>query len=412
MTDQFENSEFASPRLFVSFADLDEEDEKIAIAMAHQEPVAGQLIGNNYVIINKIGEGAMASVYKAKQSSTGRLVAIKTLKFVDPTLAERFAREVKIHSRLKHENIVEAIECITTPHGRSYFIMELLQGMSLEDHIDTKGRFNNPTDIANILSQICEALEYAHEKGIIHRDVKPENIILTHQDGRVKVKVLDFGVAKIQEDLQRLTKTGVVLGSPAYMSPEQCMGMDLDHRSDLYSLAVVAYEMVTGQLPFEAETPVQMMEAHCDPTVKPTPLAKYRNDLSALVKLQSALSNVLISEADKRTQTVDQFKMELEIWWRAATAGSKDLPSPFHYSEEKQLPSEKNKGRSIFNTIESRALDSLSGRTTPSKDYANKKGPETSRKKLSPLIGIIIAVVVIIGLSVGLAFFIITSLHR
>ncbi len=412
MTDQSDNSEFASPRLFVSFCDLDEEDEKIAAAMAHQEPSAGQVIGNNYVIISKIGEGAMASVFKAKQNSTGRLVAIKTLKFVDPTLAERFAREVNIHSRLKHENIVEAIECITTPHGRSYFVMELLQGMSLEDHIETKGRFNNPNDIANVLSQICEALEYAHDKGVIHRDVKPENIILTHQDSRVKVKVLDFGVAKIQEDLQRLTKTGVVIGSPAYMSPEQCMGMDLDPRSDLYSLAVVAYEMVTGRLPFDPDTPVQMMEAHCDPNIKPTPISKYRSDMPALIQLQSALSNVLISEADKRTQTVDQFKMELEIWWRAATAGSKDMQSPFHYSEERKSASAKSKAKVLFSTIESKTLDSLTGRTRPSTKSNRKNGGSTSKKGLTPLVGIIIAVIVVIGLSVGLAFCMIATLHK
>src|SRR5690606_21331184 len=141
-----------------------------------------------------------------------------------------------------------------------FFIMELLEGRTLDSMLD-ESKVVAPSDIASILAQICDALEFAHDQGIIHRDLKPDNIMLTESGGSLRVKVLDFGLAKIQDDLQKLTQSGVLIGSPAYMSPEHCLGEKLDTSSDLYSLGVLAYEMITGTLPFGEGSDIALLQS-------------------------------------------------------------------------------------------------------------------------------------------------------
>lgn len=399
------SDDFERPKTFISFSDPESDFNSPWLeSVATSDPVAGQSI-QDYKILEKVGEGAMAIVYKARQTSTGRIVAIKTLRYVEQDLAERFAREVSIHSKLKHKNIVEAIDCIQT-QGRTYFVMEHLNGPSLEDQLVNNGRCNSPNSIADILSQICDALDYAHRKGVIHRDVKPENIILLDDGYSKTIKVLDFGVAKIQEDLQRLTKTGVVLGSPAYMSPEQCMGMDLDPRSDLYSLGVVAFELVTGNLPFDAETAVEMMEAHCDPDIKPLPIRSFRTDLAATEELQAVFDHVLQTDPDKRPSTIDEFKQELNFWWLAATNAQAGAVSPFKISAEPAQPFQK-KADSVLKTRDVRSLETLAGRRSTE---AKESGLIPRSAQLPLLIGVI--VLVLVGMTVGLATVVLSVLDK
>lgn len=401
MSDYSDNRQ---PRVFVSFTDPEEFESPELDAITSPDPVEGQQL-NNYKIIDKIGEGAMAIVYKARQLSTNRIVAIKTLKFVDQDLAERFSREVSIHSNLKHKNIVEAIECITTPFGRSYFVMEYLDGISLEEQLIQRGRCNRPQQIADILSQICDALECAHNQGIIHRDVKPENIVLIDEGGRTVVKVLDFGVAKIQEDLQRLTKTGVVLGSPAYMSPEQCLGRTLDQRSDIYSLGVMAFELITGNLPYNKETPVDMMEAHCDPDVMPLPISSYRSDLPGMAELEKFFDYVFQVEPEDRPPSIREFKIALGKWWKAIDDGSTGGVNPFKVSETKPKPVLQKNAR-ILDTMEVRTLDKLAGRERPEPIIEQKPSVIS---KIPPLVFIGIAFVILLSLSGVFAFFLISA---
>lgn len=403
MTDSRDNQ----PHVFVSFSDPEEFDSPELESITSRDPVEGQQL-NNYKIIDKIGEGAMAIVYKARQLSTGRTVAIKTLKFVDQDLAERFSREVSIHSNLKHKNIVEAIECISTPFGRSYFVMEYLDGISLEDQIIQHGRCNKPHQIANIITQICDALECAHNQGIIHRDVKPENVVLITEDGKTVVKVLDFGVAKIQEDLQRLTKTGVVLGSPAYMSPEQCLGKNLDQRSDIYSLGVMAFELITGNLPYNKETAVDMMEAHCDPDIKPLRISSYRSDLPGTAELEKVFEYIFQVEPDDRPPSIREFKIAMGKWWTAINVGNPAAENPFQVSASKPKPAVQKAAR-VLDTMEVKTLDKLAGRDRP--DPIAEAKP-SAIAKVPPHVFIGIAIVILVSLSGLFAYFLLSALKH
>lgn len=305
--------------------------EKMRITSAQvrfSDSLIGSVLFNRYKILDLLGEGGMSVVYRALDNTTQQVVAIKTLKFHDKDLGARFAREVAIHDELKHPNIVKAIECLESPNGQSFFVMEYLKGVVLQDYIVSQGSVSQFNDICTILGQVLNAIEFAHDQGIMHRDIKPDNIILIEQRGQLRAKVLDFGLAKIQEDLQRLTKTGVVVGSPAYMSPEQCMGKPLDFPSDIYSLAVVAYEMITGKLPFDAETDVEMMKAHCERSSLPAPLTVHRKDIPAVNVLAEIFEKALDKDASNRYQSVDELKAAFDEWWRQANTNP-DLISPF-----------------------------------------------------------------------------------
>lgn len=211
----------------------------------------------NCRIVGEIGSGGMAVVYRAVQEPLGREVAIKALKpsiAVDSQFAKRFEREAHFMASLQHENILHVYDFIKD--GRSMFItMEYVRGIDLYDLLERTPRL--PIDVACIIAlQVARALDYAHFRGIIHRDIKPANVMLSHQG---EVKLMDFGIAR-DDNLTDLTETGTGLGTPSYMSPEQILGDKLDFRSDIFSLGIVFYQMVTGQKPFvedEARTVMQ-----------------------------------------------------------------------------------------------------------------------------------------------------------
>ena len=186
--------------------------EEGAIEQFATNALLGKTIFDKYLITDVIGEGGMAVVYRARDKTDGSHVAIKTLKFVESALAKRFVREIEIHKKLKHPNIVKPIHFGTGEDGRAYFVMEVLTGRSIEDLFETKVRFTKPEEVAQIVNSVCDALSYAHGLGIIHRDIKPANIILSVVNGEKKVSVVDFGLAKLHEDLQKITKTGQVSG--------------------------------------------------------------------------------------------------------------------------------------------------------------------------------------------------------
>jgi Serine/threonine protein kinase len=301
-----------------SLAGLNTSDE----SLERWDTLIGKTLDGKYLIEDMHGEGACAVVYSAKELNSDRVVAVKALKYSEPDVDRRFAREAEIHSKLRHPNIVEPIDFVVLPDGQSFFVMELLDGTDLGEYLDEHERFDSLDEVMAIISQVCDAISYAHFEGVVHRDLKPENIVVLENDGPVRIKVLDFGLAKIEEDLQRLTKTGVVLGSPAYMSPEQCMGLKLDQRSDLYSLAVVAYELLTGALPFvEGDNPIAMMEAHCDHNVKPQQISQLRAEVPNCSKLQSIIDQALHTDAEHRFQSIDEFREQLWQWWQS-TGGS------------------------------------------------------------------------------------------
>lgn len=412
------------PSLSVS-AEFDTDLNVVEQILEKSQTVIGETLAGKYLLLDVRGEGGMAIVYRGKELGTNRIVAIKTLRFADPELTGRFAREVKIHENLRHPNIVEPIDCIELPDHRSFFVMELLDGIDLERLLENQGRLKTIAEIASVLSQIADALEYAHDQGVIHRDVKPENIILVEHAGKRTVKVLDFGVARIQDDLQRLTKTGVVLGSPAYMSPEQCMGMKLDNRSDIYSLGVVAYELITGSLPFDADSAVSMMEAHCDPNVHPHPIKSFRDDIAGCAELQQALDKALRAEVHERYQSIGEFKKDLDKWWRAAKAEqAKTEDSPFNISQSPETKPQPRAKEKVVSTMQVQSLQHLvHQRINYAEERAVPKAGAFSRlsgfrmpgffsTRLGNLAGWVGLIGLIFGLSALMAYFMISMLNR
>lgn len=285
------------------------------------DELIGQLLDDNYVIMEKIGSSRVAVVYKAQQLSTERIVAIKTLKVDDDAWMKRFEREIRTHAALKHQNIVEPIDCFTNNTGRVFFVMELLEGISLEDIIKTEGRVASEEDVYSILSQILDALDYAFDKGVIHRDLKPSNIAIENIDGKRHVKVLDFGLARTVNDYQKITFQGKAMGSPLYMSPEQCMGKELTCATDLYSLGISAYRMVTGLPPYTGKSLTDTLQAHCDPNIKPRNISEIRTDMRNARRLNGMIMKSLETDPEKRFTRPKEFKKELDTWIEEVRAG-------------------------------------------------------------------------------------------
>ncbi len=279
------------------------------------EPMYDKTIDQRYKVLDLLGVGGMSLVYRALQIDTDKFVAVKTLKFLDEDLAKRFAREIKIHSELRHPNIVKAIDHLIL-ENQAFFVMEIVSGLSLDDFLEKEMRVESMVDLASILAQILDALEYAHDRDVIHRDLKPGNVMLTEQQGNLRVRVLDFGLAKIEADLQRLTRTGVLIGSPAYMSPEHCRGLDLTKQSDLYSFGILMYELATGELPYEVANELDMISAHCEFDV--VPVASRRPDMPNLDGFQSVVLKALAKDKKARFAEVDEVRQALDQWWRGS----------------------------------------------------------------------------------------------
>lgn len=218
------------------------------------DPLQGRVIDDRYEILDLIGEGGMGSVYRARHVRLGRSFALKALKrelSVDPELSARFIREAKAAAAISHPNVVQISDFGSLPTGQPYFVMELLEGISLSSLVWNDGPLP-PVRALKIAREIAQGLAAAHEAGIIHRDLKPDNVHVG-RSGDSPVKVLDFGLAKVAGG-SKLTRQGIVYGTPHYMSPEQASGEGVDPRSDLYALGVVLYEMLTGRVPFEADS--------------------------------------------------------------------------------------------------------------------------------------------------------------
>src|SRR5579864_2887467 len=242
---------------------------------APQDPIIGQTLGGKYKVIRLVGEGGMGAVYEGEQQlgKAKRKVAVKTLHAhlsLDPKIKARFEREVGTVAELQHPNTIQVYDFGSNAEGILYIVMEFLQGRSLATLLEKEGAM--PADrVERIMQQICGSLEEAHGRGIVHRDLKPDNVVLVDRAGQKDfVKVLDFGIAKRSNEAdqseQKLTQQGTVLGTPPYMSPEQFTGRPIDARSDIYSLGVMAYEMVTSRLPFQANTAWEWATQHMTQT--------------------------------------------------------------------------------------------------------------------------------------------------
>jgi serine/threonine protein kinase len=224
------------------------------------EPVSllGMTLDKKYYLESELGVGGMGTVYRARRLFIGDKVAVKVLhpdQMSDYQAIERFRREAQTAARLKHANLVNIFDFGVSNEGLLYQAMELAEGETLRQMIEREGTLGEAVS-AEIIRQVCAGLDEAHREGVVHRDIKPENILILKTTGGIHVKILDFGIVALSDtSADKLTRTGTVLGTPHYMSPEQCMGSELDGRSDIYSLGIVLFEMLTGDVPFKSPTP-------------------------------------------------------------------------------------------------------------------------------------------------------------
>jgi eukaryotic-like serine/threonine-protein kinase len=230
-----------------------------------KDELIGRIVESRYRIDGLIGLGGMGAVYRVTRLLIGDEVAMKILhteRVADPHAGERFRREAQAAARLKHPNAVSIYDFGITSDGLQYLVMELVEGQSLRQIIKQEGPL--PASVAaEVTTQVCAALDQAHQQHIVHRDVKPDNIIIHSTLSGLRVKVLDFGIAKLRDDVaSHLTQTGSVMGTPHYMSPEQCLGEELDNRADIYSMGIVLYEMLCGRVPFNSPISTAVVVQH------------------------------------------------------------------------------------------------------------------------------------------------------
>ena len=283
------------------------------------DPFIGRdILNGQFQILQKIGSGGMGSVYKALQPAMNRMVAVKIL---HPKLAgrkdlvSRFRREARAMSHLTHPNTVKVYLYGELEDGSLYIVMEFLEGKNLNQTVRSEGPMTLERGLP-ILIQACNALEEAHRAGIIHRDLKPENIFVTHQGGMKDfAKVLDFGLAKVTEREMRpgsiiLTQEGMVFGTPEFMSPEQAQGKTLTAASDIYSLAVILYEVLTGKLPFDAKNPMEYIQLHV--TAKPKPIDERVPGKTFPPLLWTVLEKALAKKPEERFGSAAEFAHALQ----------------------------------------------------------------------------------------------------
>jgi serine/threonine-protein kinase len=276
---------------------------------ASQSALIGFLLENRYRILREIGRGGMGVVYEAEHIELGKHVAVKLMleKYADDKEAvARFKREAHAASRIGNPHIIDVSHIGTAPDGRAFAVMELLIGSPLS-HLLAKGALA-PARAVNIMRQVLRAVGAAHAKGIVHRDLKPDNIFLLDHDDGDFIKVLDFGISKMMDGdaavaATKLTTTGMVMGTPLYMAPEQAMGNPVDHHADLYACGVILYEMLSGRPPFEGATyPVLIAKLL---TAEPTSLRDLMPHLPA--KLVAATHRALEKEPERRFETAEHF---------------------------------------------------------------------------------------------------------
>lgn len=278
----------------------------------------GSIFEEAYLILNRIGQGGMGSIYKAKELELERVVAIKILR---PDLMEeeeqriRFRREGKLLSELSHRNILRFFRFGLRDGTVPYIVMEYIDGESLSDLLAESGGLTLSRTLF-VISRVCEAMYFCHSHGIIHRDLSPSNIMIGARPDSDDVKVLDFGLAhSVDGRGARLTQTGALLGCVHYMSPEQCNGATTDLRSDIYSLGCVLFQCLAGEPPFRADSPVGLMHKHQTappPQVSPRGVAADAHEQETLLFVDAIIAKAMAKEPAARYQTMKEFGSDIK----------------------------------------------------------------------------------------------------
>lgn len=286
---------------------------EVAAIRAEAESLVGTKLGDRYDILEVIASGGMGVVFRGRHILMDKIVAIKMLNAAyasEPGAFSRFQNEAKIACQLNHQNIV-TVHDFGIANDKMYLVMDFVEGQTLAQILDDK-TFLPWQRALEIAKQICTALEYAHSQGLIHRDLKPSNVMLAHpistKDARDQVKILDFGLAKFFDEgkQQKLSQSGFMLGTGFYMSPEQCRGKKADIRSEIYSLACVLYESLTGMPPLVGENILETVQKHIEE--KPIAMSQLRPDLEIPASVEAIVNRGLEKNPDERFQTAAQFR--------------------------------------------------------------------------------------------------------
>jgi eukaryotic-like serine/threonine-protein kinase len=287
------------------------------------DPFVGTLIDGKYHVDRRIAKGGSGNVYQATHIKLNALVAVKILHLrlsSDPLAIERVRREAFVTMKVRHTNAIAVMDFGITDEKVVYVVTELLKGVTLDQRLRKNGSFS-PSETNHIVQQVCAAMAVAHDHQIIHRDLKPENIFIHTDEDRELVKVVDFGIAMYkskvddEEQTMRLTQAGFVVGTPYYMSPEQCSGLEIDYRSDIYSLGILIYQLLTGKLPFEGTKAGIIVMKHKNE--KPRPLYEIKPDIPAV--LNAVVMRALEKKPENRQQTMTELAHEFESAVKAIT---------------------------------------------------------------------------------------------
>lgn len=298
------------------------------------DPLIGTTIDHRYEVIGTLGEGGMGIVYHVRHRLLGKPLALKVLRADlarDGDLGQRFIREARAAASVAHPNVVQITDFGNLPSGQPYFVMELLTGESLSALL-RKGGPLPAASATRLLTQIVDALAAAHAAGVVHRDLKPDNVLVCPGPSGDIVKVLDFGLAKVAGQ-SRLTKAGVVFGTPYYMSPEQASGDPVDERADIYAFGVVMYEVFTGRVPFEADTFMGVLTKHI--YVEPTPPSVILGGMAALGALEQITLRCLEKKPERRFQSMLALGEELSRVAKFGDDGSFSV-APLELREPRQ----------------------------------------------------------------------------
>ena len=295
-------------------------------AAVPDDQLVGRTLLDRYVIETKLGEGGMGSVYLARHLLLEKRVALKVLHAElqrKPDLVERFLNEAKAASRIRHENVIDITDFGTAPDGTVFFAMELLEGRDLHDvlaHLTLDGKKLPWSRIRNIFLQTCAALTAAHKAGILHRDLKPENIYLVEWLGHADfVKLLDFGIAKsteVPEEGRKLTRTGMLFGTPEYMAPEQARGEKVDARVDVYAMGCILYQLIAGHVPFQGDSFMAVLSKHL--SEEAPSIEEQIAEVGAPAGIAEVIAKAIAKDREERYGTIEELAMAVRIADRRA----------------------------------------------------------------------------------------------
>ncbi len=364
------------------------EEDTLDIIDTDEDAYTGKVIQGRYKVLNKIGEGGMGVVYVAEHVEIEKKVALKVLRddfSKRPEVVERFRQEARSASKIGHPHIVDVIDFGQLDDGGVFFAMEFLSGCGLNEIC--RGEPVPLIRAVTIIEQIARALKAAHEKGIVHRDLKPENVFLVQRDERQDfVKILDFGIAKISDrdnEGKRLTKTGMIFGTPEYMSPEQAAGKELDHRVDVYALGCIMFELFTGQVPYDGDSFMAILTKHMFETIPSIEETNPQTDVPESVR--AVVYKAMAKETQDRYNDMDDLRVDLE---RALVDANYIVEHP---NRETTIRFETNEGKRIKKPTNEQIA------TTMDWNAASGIRDRGAKKSAASVIILIVAVVIIVG---------------